>query len=294
VATSGSKREIEVDGRTLTVYDAGASDGPVILYHHGTPSTGAPLQTWLDDVQARGARLISYDRPGYGDSTPAPERNVAGAAADAAAIMDALGVERFVTWGVSGGGPHTLACAALLPDRVAAVASLGGVAPFDALGLNYLRGMGSDNIVEFGLAMAGRQYIAPYCESVAEHLRGATPAQVTEAIASLVSAPDLAALDGPIGEWWATSFPVAFAQSAAGWTDDDLAFVSPFGFEITQIAVPTLIVHGGQDRFVPVAHGQWLARAIAGAGSWISEDDGHLTLLVNRVPAVHEWLLRHL
>src|SRR5262249_34537733 len=157
------------------------------------------------------------------------------AAADCAAIMDALGVERFVTWGISGGGPHALACAALLPQRVAAAASLGSVAPFDAEGLNYLRGMGVDNIVEFGLAMAGRQHLQPFCEAAAEHLRGATPAQVIEAMANLVSAPDREALGGPIGEYWATSFSVAFANGVGGWVDDDLGFVAPFGFDISDI-----------------------------------------------------------
>src|SRR5947209_3986148 len=208
------RHRIETDDRALTVYEAGAPDGPVILFHNGTPATGAPFERWVDDVQARGARLISYDRPGYGDSTPDPGRTVGDAAADCAAIMDALAVDRFVTWGISGGGPHALACAALLPDRVAAVASLAGVAPFDAEGLNYLRGMGADNIVEFGLAMAGREHIQPFCEHEAEQLHGATPAEVLEAIATLVSAPDRAAVDGPLGEYWPASFSAAFARRA--------------------------------------------------------------------------------
>jgi pimeloyl-ACP methyl ester carboxylesterase len=283
-----------IDGRVLTVYEDGTSDGPVILYHHGTPAAGGPYAGWVDDVTARGARLICYDRPGYGASTAQPQRAVADAAADSRAIMDALGVGRFVTWGISGGGPHALACAALLPDRVAAVASLAGVAPFDAPGLNYFRGMGADNIVEFGLAMAGREYIEPFIEQAAGEMLGATPAQIIESIASLVSAPDRAALGGPIGEYWASILPTTFANGVTGWVDDDIAFVLPFGFDLDAIAVPTLVVHGRLDQFVPVDHGEWLGRVIPGAEKWVGGDEGHLTLMVDRVAGVHDWLLGHL
>jgi pimeloyl-ACP methyl ester carboxylesterase len=284
-------RDLQLDGRTLRIYDDGAPDGPVILHHHGTPAAGGPMAIWARDAHERGARLICYDRPGYGESTPAPGRTVATAAQDAAAIMDALEVERFATWGISGGGPHALACAARLPERVVAVASLGGVAPFDASGLNYFLGMGEDNLIEFGLTLAGREHIEPYCAHAASDLLTATPAGIAEAMASLVSAPDLEVLHDGFGRHLVATMSTTFAHGAGGWVDDDLAFVAPFGFEFEAISVPALVVHGRQDRFVPVAHGEWLADAIPGAQAWIWDEDGHLTLVANRVPAVHEWLL---
>ena len=137
-------------GRTLGVYEAGDPGGHPVLVHHGTPAHGALFAPWEDDARGKGIRLVGYDRPGYGASSPDPERSVASAAADAAAIADALGIDRFATWGVSGGGPHALACAALLGERVVAVASLAGIAPFDAPGLNWFAGMGESNLVEFG------------------------------------------------------------------------------------------------------------------------------------------------
>ncbi len=124
--------------------------------HSGTPFAGPPLKALVEDARVRGARLIYYDLPGYCDSTAGPGRSVGDAAGDCAAIMDALGVERFVTWGISGGGPHALACAALLAERVAAVASLAGGAPFDAEGLNYLRGMAAEDFVSIGLRRGDR------------------------------------------------------------------------------------------------------------------------------------------
>jgi pimeloyl-ACP methyl ester carboxylesterase len=286
--------EVPVGDRLLTVHVEGSPDGPAILYHHGTPATGLQFGPWVDDVVARGARLVSYDRPGYGASTPARERTVADAASDAAAIMDALGIDRFVTWGISGGGPHALACAALLGDRVAAAASLGGVAPFDAEGLNYFRGMGEENVAEIGLVMAGREYVEPSSERLAAEMAAARPDQIVESVATLVSPVDREVLDGAVGEYWSQCLQVAFVNGTDGWVDDDFVFVWPFGFNVAEISVPVLIVHGVQDRFVPVDHGRWLAGAIPGAEAWIDDDVGHLTLMVNRVPAVHEWLLGHL
>jgi pimeloyl-ACP methyl ester carboxylesterase len=287
-------QELRVGERVFTVYDDGAADGPAILYHHGTPAGGGPHPDWVQDVTGRGARLIAYDRPGYGGSTEAPDRTIADAAADCGAIMDELGVERFVTWGISGGGPHALACAALLPDRVAAAASLAGVAPFDARGLNYFRGMGADNLAEFGLAMAGREYIEPVSERMADEMLGATSEQIFEMLESLVSPPDREVLTGSVGDWWTSILPATFAQGVAGWLEDDFAFLAPFGFDLAEIRIPLLVVHGRQDRFVPVDHGEWLAEAIPGAERWISDDDGHLTLMLRRIPAVHDWLLERL
>jgi pimeloyl-ACP methyl ester carboxylesterase len=282
---------VQTRGRRLRVHVCGAPEGPAILYHHGTPSAAVPLAAWSRDALERGARLVCYERPGYAQSDPHPGRRVADAAADSAAVMDALGVGSFVTWGISGGGPHALACAAQLGERVTAAASLAGVAPFDAPGLNYLAGMGQDNHVEFGLALAGREHLEPFIARAAAEMVAATPEQLRAQIASLLSGADRRALAGELGEWWAAGLREALSGGVDGWVDDDLAFVAPFGFELQQIHCEVLVVHGEQDRFVPVSHGRWLAGEIPRARAWIEPDQGHLTLMLERVPAVHEWLL---
>ena len=132
--TPGTRTVATPDGRTLTVYELGDPSGPAVLVHHGTPGDGLPFAPWVQDAVRRGIRLLSYDRPGYGASTAHHGRRIADAAEDAAAIADALGIGRFATWGISGGAPHALACAALLPERVVAAASLAALAPFDAEG----------------------------------------------------------------------------------------------------------------------------------------------------------------
>src|SRR5207248_7999615 len=139
-------------GRSLTVYEAGDPDGRPILFHHGTPSSGKPFDPHVTLAQERGIRLVSYDRAGYGDSTRHAGRAVVDVVQDVESIADALGFEHFATWGLSGGGPHTLATAAGLPDRVVAVATAASIAPPDRPGIELTDGMGEGNIVEFGLA----------------------------------------------------------------------------------------------------------------------------------------------
>jgi pimeloyl-ACP methyl ester carboxylesterase len=194
-------------------------------------------------------------------------------------------------WGESGGGPHTLACAALLGDRVVAAASLAGVTPFDAEGLNWFRGMGEDNWREFGATLAGPDVLEPFLEAQVRALLEAEPADIADHMRSLIGDADQGALDRGFGEHWVSTFPIIFAQGGAGWMDDDLAFAGPFGFELEDVDVPVLVWHGRHDRFVPVAHGEWLAARIPGAERRITDTDGHLTLLVDRIGDVHQWLL---
>jgi pimeloyl-ACP methyl ester carboxylesterase len=278
-------------GRTLRIYEGGEPGGPLIVVHHGTPAGGALFEPWVRDARERGAHLVSYDRPGYGGSTPDPDRLIAAAAADAAAIADAVGAERFATWGISGGGPHALACAALLPERVAGAATLAGVAPFDAEGLNPMLGMGEENVVDFGAALIGREAVEPRALEQVQELLRAKPADLVELMSTLMSPVDAERLRGPFGEYWSGLFPDVFAQSAAGWVDDDLAFVRPWGFDVEDIRVPVLLWHGRHDRFVPIGHAEWLYGRIPECEARLTLDDGHLTLVADRVPAVHEWLL---
>src|SRR5918912_2148248 len=156
------------DGRTLHAYDTGA-DGAAgrlaVFWHHGTPNIGAPPEPLFEAADRLGIRWVSYDRPGYGGSTPSPSRDVASAAADVAAVADALGIERFAVMGHSGGGPHALACGALLPERVLAVVSVAGLAPFGADGLDWFAGMTPSGAAELRAAAEGRAALEEYLQS---------------------------------------------------------------------------------------------------------------------------------
>jgi pimeloyl-ACP methyl ester carboxylesterase len=287
------EHRVPVDGRMLAVLEAGDESGHAVVAIHGTPGSGLLWRGLAEDAEARGIRLLAYDRPGYGGSDPHPGRTVADAAGDVAAIADALGVERFAVEGGSGGGPHTLACAALLPDRVVAAASLAGVAPYPAEGLDWLDGMGQDNLDEFEATLAGRETLERYLREQADAMLAAEPDAIADTLRSLLSPPDAAALTGEFAEYLAESTRRAIGERLDGWIDDDFVFMNPWGFELGEIRVPVQLLHGAQDRFVPMAHGEWLAERIPGVDAHLSDEDGHLTIQLARIGAVHAWLLEH-
>lgn len=278
------------DGRVLAVMEGGDPAGPAVVVHHGTPMSRLLYGPNVADAEVRGLRLIGYDRPGYGDSTPQPGRTVADAATDVATIADALGIDRFATWGISGGGPHALACAALLPERVVAAASLAGAAPYEAEGLDFVDGMGEGNVKEFGLILEGREKLEPFLCAERNALLAAGQEGLAEGMRTLLTPVDAAAFTGETAEFLFESLRVGSAERIDGWLDDDLAFVKPWGCSVEQISVPVLLWQGAEDRFVPLAHGEWLASRIPTCQAHLSPEDGHITLLVRRVGEVHEWL----
>jgi pimeloyl-ACP methyl ester carboxylesterase len=285
-----TEHRVEVDGRTLCVLETGDSRGQAVFALHGTPGSRLVWHGVVEDAEAKGIRLLTYDRPGYGASDPDPGRNVAHAARDIVAIADGLGIESFGVYGASGGGPHALACATH-PERVVAVASLAGVVPWGAEGLDWLDGMGQDNLDEFGAALDGEETLGPYLLQQRDAMLGAEAAALADAIRSLLSPPDLAVLTGELGRFFHDQIATGLAHGIEGWVDDDLVFVKPWGFELDEIRVPVQVWHGVQDRFVPVAHGRWLAERIPGAEEHIYEDEGHLTLQLSRIGEIHDWIL---
>jgi pimeloyl-ACP methyl ester carboxylesterase len=282
------------DGRTLEVVEAGAPEGPVVVAHHGTPGSGRFYRSEVESAQERGLRLIAYSRPGYAGSTPQPGRDIAAAAADVAAILDSLGVERFATYGTSGGGPHALACAALLGDRCAAAATLAGVGPADAPDLDFMAGMGEGNIAEFGAAREGREALTEFCRADAAGIAEATPEELADAFRPHLSDVDAAALTGEFAEHLLGSIVDGLAPGVEGWVDDDLAFLAPWGFDVAAIEVPVLVWQGEEDLMVPAPHAAWLREHVAGAQGETLPGEGHLTVFTNRVGGVHAWLAERL
>jgi len=268
-------------GRTLEYLLEGEADRPALVLHHGTPG-GATRCAPMNEAALRlGFRVLTPGRPGYGGSTPHPGRRVADVAADTAAMLDSLGITDFVTLGWSGGGPHALACAALLPGRCRAAASLAGVAPYTATadGLDWLAGMGEDNQVEFGAALDGPAKLTEFMTAAAPEFAKVTAANVAEAFGDLISEVDKKALAGPMAEFLAESARYSVSTGVAGWRDDDIAFTRPWGFDLASITVPVSIWQGDQDRMVPLAHGRWLAAHIPAAEVHLRPGEGHISLV---------------
>ena len=281
------------DGRTLAVEDYGDPAGRPVLVHMGTPNSRRLYGPNVRDAAARGLRLISYDRPGYGGSTAQPGRTVADCAADVRAICAELGIGRLAMWGISGGGPHVLACAALLPDLVAAAASLASSAPYGSAGLDYFAGMGQDNVDDIRLSLTDEAAFRAKSEKDREELLATPPEDMAKALESLLTPTDAAVLSGELADYLTSSARAGLAPGSQGWIDDS-CLERPWGFDLAGIAVPVLLLHGRQDKFVPFGHGEWLAAHIPGVEARLSDDDGHLTLMQNRVPEVHAWLAGHL
>ena len=268
------------DGRTLAYAQIGDPDGMPAFVLHGTP--GSRLNGRHPDpsrVADAGLRVITYDRPGYGRSARHPGRAVVDCVADITAIADALGIERFVVTGGSGGGPHALAIAARMPERVIRAECNVGGAPYDAPDLDWFAGMDPENVKEFGWALEGEETLVRELEREAGELLS----RLDEDPASLLGEFELSEADQTVlqdqivQERMRKSFREALASGVWGWVDDDLAFVKPWGFEVEEIRVPVQVRYGAGDVLVPAGHGEWLARHVPNANVIVDHDAGHLS-----------------
>jgi pimeloyl-ACP methyl ester carboxylesterase len=269
------------DGRTLAFAVWGDTDGFPVVQLHGTP--GCRLERWPDEDLYRGLGvcLVTHDRAGYGRSDRHLGRRVADEADDVLALADHLGFERFGVTGGSGGGHHSLACAALLPDRVVRAACVVGPAPLGKPGLEqeaWLAGQDPWNVKEFGWATEGEDVLRPELEKELAAMAARVEVDPSTILGDIdLSDTDRAELQRPermqiIRE----SFTEQAATGVDGWVDDDLATVAPWGFDVGQITVPVLVRYGATDVLVPPAHGEWLAANVPGCVVKVDDDAGHL------------------
>lgn len=279
------------DGRSLDLDVSGPEDGIPLVFHHGTPGSLRQFRAMQRAAHDRGMRLVTFSRPGYGASERQPGRRVVDAAADVAAVLAHLGTRRCFVAGWSGGGPHALATGARLPEQVAGILCIAGVAPYDAEGLNFLEGMGQQNIDEFGLALQGEEAIRPSNEAEAVGLRNADAAGLIEEMATLLPDVDRAVLTAEYSEDLAANFAEGLRTGVDGWVDDDLSFVAPWGFSLAEIAVPAFVWQGSEDLMVPFAHGQWLAAHVPGATARLQQAEGHLSIGVGALDRMFDDLL---
>lgn len=265
------------DGRSLDVRVTGPDGGVPLVFHVGTPNGGTQFGALRRAAHAHGLRLVTMSRPGYGGSTRHAGRRVVDVVADTAAVLDHLGAERCLVAGWSGGGPHALACAARLP-QASAVLVIASVAPYEADGLDWLAGMGQDNLDEFGAAAEGEDALRTYLAPAAAELAGVTPAGVVASLESLLPPVDRAVLTDEFGQDMADAINEAVRTGVDGWVDDDLAFLEPWGFDLAEVGVPTTLWQGSEDLMVPAAHGRWLADRVPGVVAHLEAGEGHLSV----------------
>lgn len=270
------------DGRTLDVLIGGAKASAArgtLLLNHGTPSDATCWSDWDEVAESRDMHLVSVSRPGYATSNRHAGRTVASCADDATAVLDQLGVDDFWTAGWSGGGPHALACAALLAKRCRGVAVLAGVAPYGVPGLDFLAGMGPENVAEFGAAVEGEDALCAWLDANAKEFRAVTGEQLATAFGGLVPDADKDALVGGYADHMAQVTRRALKHGFDGWVDDDLAFVREWGFAPGAVTCPVTVWQGDLDLMVPRTHGAWLTEHVPTATARMPEGHGHISLV---------------
>jgi pimeloyl-ACP methyl ester carboxylesterase len=279
------------DGRRLNVKTSGDPADHPVFFMHGTP--GSRLEPFLGRRALRelGVWLISFDRPGYGGSDRREFRAVSDVASDVATIADDLGIGQFAVLGWSGGGPHALACAALLPGRVTRTAALASIAPWDAKGLDWLEDMAGSNVDAYTAAASDPGLLTARLVRDAAKIQ-ADPASHMASLRAEMPEPDRQiSVDERVDAVLARNFAEALRYSAGGWIDDVLAFVSPWGFDVSDIQVPVLLWHGESDVFSPTGHTRWLAERIPSAFTDIESSSAHFGA-VEALPVALSWLVR--
>lgn len=238
----------------------------------------------------RKTQLITYDRPGYGGSDRLPGRRVRDVVEDVRAIADSLGLERFAVVGRSGGAPHALACAALLPERVTRGAALVSLAPWDAAGLDWFDGMAASNVLAYSTAAADPEGLAESFISRSAEIRQNPVRLLDDLRRELTDSDRTVVNDAGIRTMLLANYREGLRTSAYGWIDDAIAFCRPWGFDPADIRCPVMLWHGVKDVFSPVGHSRWLAGRIPGATTVLEPAAAHFDAL-SVLPTILNWLL---
>lgn len=278
-------------GRAITVDSADVAGFPVLV-HSGSPGSRRMYQPAVESAARHGLRLISYDRPGYGDTPPVPGRTVADAAAETRAIAAGLGLHRIGVWGFSGGGMFALGCAAVLPGLVAAAAVLASFAPYGAPGLDWAGGWPDAMRREAELFFADPAAARESWRADAERQYPVLSSPEGWLTRWGDAAGQDAAHSHEAAEYLALLFQDGLRQGDQGWWDDWAAALTPWSCDVRTTSVPVQLWHGKNDRAVPIAHGRWLAANIPGIDAHITKDD-HSTIDESHRDETYAWLSQH-
>lgn len=275
------------DGRRLAGFVGGADSDRALVFCHGTPFPFAPYSFLEDEAGKRNLRLIGWARPGYGLSDPQPGRTVASFAGDAREVLETVGIGQAIAAGWSGGGPHALSLGALLDNVCDAVITIGSVAPFEVDDLDWVAGMGPENVEEFALAQQGGAAFDAFLDEQLQGMASVNAQDLVSSMEGLISGVDRAALDEcGLADFMAASLGVGVQGGPAGWKEDDEAFLSDWGFSVTDVTVPVSLWQGSQDLMVPRSHGEWLTTYLPNVTAHLLGDEGHLSLITRHLGAM--------
>jgi pimeloyl-ACP methyl ester carboxylesterase len=274
------------DGRKLTYFDNEIESNQAVLFHHGTPGSGALWQTWFDAAAERGIRAVAYTKAGYTGSERAPTRKVADASEDFLELLETLGIEEFVSVGWSGGGPYalhsTFAAGCLGADLVA------GVGPFFEMGEDFLIGLSEAETMETlnKVAVSLESAYATALTEMANIEQEWTPETWT---AGAKASPNYAEFEELYETFNSFALPAllnAMAPDLSGYADDNHLILIDWGFEVRDVAKQVSIWNGTQDKLVSVNHATWLNEQIAGSELHILDGQNHTSIMVEAMKEV--------
>ncbi len=280
------------DGRRLEIFLSGQPSPAAVIFHHGTPGAAMTWEEWLPTVESLGGFAIAYSRAGYGHSSRNEGRTVIDNTKDIAQICEHFGIQKFVSIGWSGGGPHCLADTTL--EQSVAAISIAGVGEYGASDLDFLAGMGEENHVEFGAAVSGAATIEEWMRQNSGGTANVTGEQLIESLGGLIGEADKKSLTPGAADLMAGEFRYALVAGYYGWMDDDLAFVEPWGFDLAKISKPVELWQGDEDFMVPHSHGKWLASKIPTSQLVFEPGEGHISLGIHKQSQIISRALEYL
>jgi pimeloyl-ACP methyl ester carboxylesterase len=279
-------------GRALAVERSGHPTGKPVFLLHGTPGTLSGPRPRGIFLYRLGIQLITYNRPGYPGSDRVEKRQVADAADDVRIIADHLRIDQFSVIGRSGGAPHALACAAdkQLRDRVICSAALSSLAPYDAKDLVWSDGMAESNVRTYQEAERNLGALITTLNKRAWQVRNNSQGLLAELWPELQDSDKHVIGDIALRRIIAETHAEALHESAYGWIDDVIALSRPWGFDVADITAPVLLWHGGDDKFSPASHTQWLQKRIPNSETSLQSGAAHFGA-VEILPRVLTWVL---
>ena len=277
------------DGRNLDLLVGAGDSQTAIIFHHGTPSCAFIWKSWVEHFEKLGVRSIAYSRAGYYTSDRKVGRNIVSVNSDIAEVLDHFSIDSFVAVGWSGGGPHALA--STLDPRCKSAVVLAGVGMYDQPDLDFLAGMGEENVDEFGHALKGEVELSNWMDANAESLKTITGEELRNSAGSLFSKSDYSAMQRKdYSDSLAEAFRLSLQVSYSGWIDDDIAFTSEWGFNLDEVKIPVAIFQGDEDLMVPGSHGRWLHERLPSSTLRMLKGEGHLSFFSASQDEILEFL----
>jgi pimeloyl-ACP methyl ester carboxylesterase len=259
------------DGRRLAYAEYGDNDGDPAFYFHGTPGSRLEAALLHEEARRRRFRLIGVDRPGFGLSDHDPARQFDHWPDDVAELADALGFERFAVIGLSGGGPHVIACAARIPHRLTGAAIMSGAGPIDA----YI----ARSRTRFG--RIARRAVLPFTRlwihPMVWFMRWSLPRTSASRMARFV---DRRVLARPrIAEGFREDLIEALRPGSAGAIHEFKLHTRPWKVRLENVPMHIDLWHGDDDRIVRIDIGRYVASHLNDCEARILHNEGHLLIV---------------